>query len=86
MGIGISSKVQDDYLAEVKSKKIEMTIYLMNGFQMKGKIIGFDYISIVVETDRKQQLVYKHAVSTVVPIVPVPVLQMETKNTGIQGE
>lgn len=63
-----------------------MTIYLMNGFQMKGKIIGFDDISIVVETDRKQQLVYKHAVSTVVPIVPVPVLQMETKNTGIQGE
>lgn len=86
MGIGINSKVQGDYLAEVKSKKIEMTIYLMNGFQMKGKIIGFDDISIVVETDRKQQLVYKHAVSTVVPIVSVPVLQMETKNTGIQGE
>lgn len=86
MRVGINSKVQDDYLAAVKSKKIEMTIYLMNGFQMKGKIIGFDDISIVVETDRKQQLVYKHAVSTVVPIVPVPVLQMETKNTGIQGE
>ncbi len=46
---------------------IPITIYLVNGFQLKGVVRGFDNFTIVLESDNKQQLVYKHAVSTIAP-------------------
>ena len=44
-----------------------MTLFLMNGFQMRGVVRGFDSFTVVLETDGKQQLIYKHAISTLVP-------------------
>ena len=52
-------------------EKIAVTMFLVNGFQLRGLIKGFDNFCIVIEFEGKQQMVYKHAVSTVVPIRPI---------------
>ncbi len=71
--------LQDAYLNQVRKDKILVTIYLVNGFQIRGMVKGFDNFTVVVELDGKQQLVYKHAISTVAPIKPVAILSMDAK-------
>ncbi len=71
--------LQDAYLNQVRKDKILVTIYLVNGFQIRGMVKGFDNFTVVVELDGKQQLVYKHAISTVAPIKPITILAMEAK-------
>lgn len=61
------ASVQDSYLTEAKDKKTPVVIFMMNGFQMKGVVSDFDDFTILFESDGKQQLIYKHAVSTVAP-------------------
>ncbi len=63
--------LQDSFLNQVRKENIPVTIYLINGFQLKGLIRGFDNFTIVLDSDGKQQLVYKHAVSTVTPFKAV---------------
>ena len=63
---------QDQFLALARREKCLVTVFLMNGFQMKGCVRGFDSFTVVLETDGKQQLIYKHAISTVVPVRPLP--------------
>ena len=48
-----------------------MTVFLVNGYQLRGQITGFDPFVVVLTTDGKQQVIYKHAISTVVPEQPV---------------
>ena len=64
---------QDAILKEVRREKTPVTVFLMNGFQIRGTITGFDNFVIVVFTDGKQQMIYKDAVSTIVPARPVSV-------------
>lgn len=71
--------LQDAFLNQVRKDKMLVTIYLINGFQIRGVVKGFDNFTVVVELDGKQQLVYKHAISTVAPIKPGTILIMETK-------
>jgi len=71
--------LQDAYLNQVRKDKILVTIYLVNGFQIRGMVKGFDNFTVVVELDGKQQLVYKHAISTISPMKPVAILAMEAK-------
>ena len=71
--------LQDAFLNQVRKDKILVTIYLVNGFQIRGMVKGFDNFTVVVELDGKQQLVYKHAISTVAPLKPVAILAMENK-------
>ena len=52
-------------------------MFLMNGFQMRGYVTGFDAFTVVLSTDGKQQVVYKHAISTIVPEQPVPFVNRE---------
>ena len=59
--------LQDAYLTEVKRQAVPITIYLMNGFQLRGLVKGFDAFTIVLEYERKTHLIYKHAVSTISP-------------------
>ena len=68
MEISMRTNVQDSFLTEAKNQQFPMVVYMMNGFQMRGKITDFDDFTIIVESDGKQQLLYKHAVSTVSPI------------------
>lgn len=63
--------LQDVYLNVARKEKIDVTIYLMNGVPLNGKVISFDNFTILFEQDRKHNLVYKHAVSTVVPSKPI---------------
>lgn len=70
--------IQDTFLNQVRKENIPVTIYLVNGFQLKGLIRGFDNFTIVIDSDGRQQLVYKHAISTFTPFKPVS-LMVENK-------
>jgi len=63
--------LQDAYLAEVKRQAVPVTIYLVNGFQLRGIVKGFDPFTIVLEYEKKAHLIYKHAVSTISPHGPI---------------
>lgn len=63
--------LQDAFLNQVRKENIPLTIYLVNGFQLKGLVRGFDNFTVILEQDGKQQMVYKHAISTVAPLKPV---------------
>ena len=63
--------LQDAILSEVRRDRIPVTLFLMNGFQLRGVITGFDSFVVVLVTDGKQQMIYKHAISTLAPIRPL---------------
>ncbi len=63
--------LQDAILKEVRREKIPVTLFLMNGFQLRGIVTGYDNFVVVLTTDGKQQMIYKHAISTLVPIRPL---------------
>ncbi len=63
--------LQDAILKEVRRDKVPVTLFLMNGFQLRGIITGFDSFVVLLVTDGKQQMIYKHAISTLVPIRPL---------------
>ena len=63
--------LQDAILREVRADRVPVTLFLMNGFQLRGTITGFDSFVVVLVTDGKQQMIYKHAISTLVPIRPL---------------
>ena len=58
---------QDAFLSAARREKMNVTVFLMNGFQMKGVVRGFDSFVVMLDSDGKQQMIYKHAISTVVP-------------------
>ena len=61
-------QLQDAILNEVCRDRIPVTLFLMNGFQLRGTVTGFDSFVVVLVTDGKQQMIYKHAISTLAPI------------------
>lgn len=63
--------LQDVFLNQVRKERTPIVIFLINGFQLKGVVKGFDNYTIILEADGKQQLVYKHAISTLIPQKPV---------------
>jgi host factor-I protein len=63
--------LQDAYLAEIKRQAVPVTVYLVNGFQLRGTIKGFDPFTIVLEYEHRVHLIYKHAVSTISPQAPI---------------
>ena len=62
-----TNDLQDLFLNRARRAQEPVTMFLMNGFQMRGKITGFDAFVVVLDSDGKQQIIYKHAISTVVP-------------------
>ena len=66
---------QDQFLNQARRERTPLTVFLMNGFQMRGVITGFDSFVVVLTTDGKQQIIYKHAISTIVPERPVPLYE-----------
>ena len=64
-------QLQDAYLAEVKRQAVPVTVYLVNGFQLRGTVKGFDPFTIVLEYEHRVHLIYKHAVSTISPQGPI---------------
>lgn len=72
--------LQDAFLNQVRKEKIPVTIFLVNGFQIKGFVKGFDNFTVVIEMDQRQQLIYKHAISTVAPLKPVGILNLQASS------
>jgi len=62
------TNLQEAILSEVLREKIPVTLFLMNGFQLRGTVTGYDSFVVVLVTDGKQQMIYKHAISTLAPI------------------
>ncbi|MBE6925124.1 MAG: RNA chaperone Hfq [Ruminococcaceae bacterium] len=60
--------LQDAILTEVRKDRVPVTLFLMNGFQLRGIVTGFDSFVVVLVTDGKQQMIYKHAISTLAPM------------------
>ncbi len=63
--------LQDFFLNQVRKEGTAVTIYLVNGFQLKGTVRGFDNFTVILDVEGKQQMVYKHAISTIMPHRPI---------------
>lgn len=72
--------LQDIFLNQARVDKIAVTIFLTNGFQFKGMVRGFDNYTIILDCDGKQNLVYKHAVSTIIPAKQISILDAIEKD------
>ena len=62
------ANLQDLFLLRARRDKVPVTLFLMNGFQMRGVITGFDAFVVVLDSDGRQQIIYKHAISTIAPV------------------
>ena len=67
-----TNNLQEIFLTQVRREHRSVTMFLMNGFQMRGYVTGFDAFTVNPPPDGKQQVVYNHAISTLVPARPVP--------------
>ena len=67
-----TNNLQEIFLTQARRERRGVTMFLMNGFQMRGYITGFDAFTVVLNSDGKQQIIYKHAISTIVPERPIP--------------
>ena len=63
--------LQEAILKECIRDKVPLTLFLMNGFQLRGIVTGFDCFVVVLVSDGKQQMIYKHAISTLAPVRPL---------------
>lgn len=63
--------LQDSFLNQVRKDNIQVTVYLVNGFQLRGMVRGFDNFTVILDFEGKQQMIYKHAISTIMPFRPV---------------
>ena len=61
------ANLQDIFLSKVRRDRVPVTMFLMNGFQMRGTITGFDAFAVVMDAEGGQKLIYKHAISTIAP-------------------
>ena len=66
-----TQNLQDLFLNQARKEKLAVTMFLMNGFQLRGIIRGFDGFTVILDSEGKQQMIYKHAISTVVPAKPI---------------
>ncbi|MBM7552661.1 RNA chaperone Hfq [Thalassobacillus pellis] len=63
-----SVNIQDNYLNQLRKDRIQVTVFLLNGFQLRGIVKAFDNFTVLLESDGKQQLIFKHAISTFAPV------------------
>ena len=69
--------LQDLFLLRAKRDRVPVTMFLMNGFQMRGTITGFDPFVVILYSEGRQQVIYKHAISTVSPLKTVDLSEWE---------
>ncbi|HIE13214.1 MAG TPA: RNA chaperone Hfq [Desulfotomaculum sp.] len=71
--------LQDAFLNQVRKESIPVTVFLVNGFQLKGMVRGFDNFTVILESEGRQMMVYKHAISTISPVRPVSTSVQEAR-------
>ena len=62
-----TQNLQDLFLNQVRKTDMPLTVFLVNGFQIRGNVTGFDNFTVVLNSEGRQQLIYKHAISTIAP-------------------
>ena len=62
-----TNNLQDLFLTRLSRTRANVTFFLMNGYQLRGQVAGFDAFVVFLTTDGKQQMIYKHAISTITP-------------------
>ncbi|WP_141501345.1 RNA chaperone Hfq [Paenibacillus luteus] len=72
-----SINIQDTFLNQLRKDNIPVTVFLMNGFQIRGVIKAFDNFTIIIDSEGRQQMVYKHAISTFTPQRNVSLMQQD---------
>ncbi len=75
--------LQDVFLNQARKERLAVTIFLMNGYQFKGMVKGFDSYIVILDCAGKQYVVYKHAISTIVPARPINVLDAANQQEDI---
>ena len=67
--------LQEQFLLQCRRDRVPVTVFLVNGFQMRGVILRHDSFVLLLDAEGRQELVYKHAVSTIMPIRPIPLTE-----------
>ena len=63
--------LQDVFLNAARKEKVDVTVYLVNGVPLNGRVASFDSFTVLIEVDRRMNMIYKHAISTIVPSRPI---------------
>ena len=71
------ANLQDLFLTRARRDRVPVTLFLMNGFQLRGTLTGFDAFVVVLDSEGRQQVIYKHAISTIARIRPVDLTEAE---------
>ncbi len=71
------ANLQDLFLTRARRDRVPVTLFLMNGFQLRGTLTGFDAFVVVLDSEGRQQVIYQHAISTIAPIRPVDLTEAE---------
>ncbi len=79
-----SQNVQDVFLNHIRKNKTPVTVFLVNGVKLQGIITWFDNFSVLLRRDGHTQLVYKHAISTVMPSVPIQLFEPDKEESGTE--
>ncbi|KAF5062915.1 RNA chaperone Hfq [Proteiniclasticum sp. QWL-01] len=82
-----TNNLQDIFLNGARKSRLGVIIHLVNGFQLKGIVKGFDNFTVILDSDGKQMLVYKHAITTITPSKPILFnnKEDETEMTGAEA-
>ena len=80
-----SNNLQDVFLNTVRKSKTPVTMFLVNGVKLQGVITWFDNFSVLLRRDGHSQLVYKHAISTIMPSAPISLFEQETDAADAKG-
>ena len=76
-----NSNLQDAFLTLARAHEVPLTVFLVNGFQMRGTVRGFDPFVVMLDSEGRQQMIYKHAISTVAPLRNIDLRESE-EQTG----
>ena len=69
--------LQENFLNQARKENVPVTVHLLNGFQIKGMIRGFDQFTVIVDSMGRQQMIFKHAISTITPVKPLGTQNVE---------
>jgi host factor-I protein len=78
--------LQDAYLGQLKKENLLTVVYLVNGFQLKGLVKGFDNFTLFLENEGKIQMVYKHSITTINPVKPISMAFLSEAFKGTSKE
>lgn len=81
-----SQNLQDRFLNKIRKEKMSVTVFLVNGVKLQGMITWFDNFSILLRRDSHSQLIYKHAISTIMPSAPVRLMDDEEDDAVLETD